>query len=214
MFIYRRFFSSYKLQMLVAALIFTSSNLVGQTLDYRILKKIHVDRQEKLDPLMLGISTTEPWISMATPLIYGGTQWLLNHPEGDQKALAMIGAAAMSAGLTTILKVSVRRDRPYETHTDIHALDHTGPLSFPSGHTASAFNLATSLSIACPKWYVVSGMYLWAGMTGYSRMHLGVHYASDVLAGALIGSGTAVLSNYLMRKFVQSRTDINMRRFD
>lgn len=200
--------------MLLLALMFLGSTLVAQTLDYRMLRKIHIERHDGLDPLMLGISTTEPWISMAAPLIYGGSQWLLSHPEGKQKALTMIGAAAMSAGLTTLLKVSVRRDRPYETHDDIHALDHTGPLSFPSGHTASAFNLATSVSIVCPRWYVVSGMYLWAGLTGYSRMHLGVHYPSDVLAGALIGSGTAVLSNYLMRKFLQHKANSNTPRFD
>ncbi|MFM7729511.1 MAG: phosphatase PAP2 family protein [Flavobacteriales bacterium] len=187
-------------------MIFCSNLLVGQNGDYRLLRKIHVERNQNLDGFMLGVSTTEPWITMATPIFYGGAQWLMNNSEGKQKALMMVGAAAMSAGITTILKESVRRDRPYETHADIHALDHTGPLSFPSGHTASAFNLATSVSLACPKWYIISSMYVWAGLTGYSRMHLGVHYPSDVLAGALIGSGTALLSNYIMQRIRDKRT--------
>lgn len=64
----------------------------------------------------------------------------------------------------------------------------------PSGHTSTAFATATSLSLAYPKWYVVAPSFVWAGAIGYSRMHLGVHYPSDVLAGAIVGSGSAYLT--------------------
>jgi membrane-associated phospholipid phosphatase len=49
--------------------------------------------------------------------------------------------------------------------------------------------------MAYPKWYVVVPSFVWASSVGYSRMHLGVHYPSDVLVGALVGSGSAVLMN-------------------
>ena len=64
----------------------------------------------------------------------------------------------------------------------------------PSGHTSSVFATATSLSMAYPKWYVVVPSFVWAGSVGYSRMHLGVHYPSDVIIGALVGSGSAILT--------------------
>jgi membrane-associated phospholipid phosphatase len=64
----------------------------------------------------------------------------------------------------------------------------------PSAHTSSAFATATSLSLAFPKWYVVVPSFVWASSVGYSRMHLGVHYPSDVLVGALVGSGSAFLT--------------------
>jgi undecaprenyl-diphosphatase len=65
--------------------------------------------------------------------------------------------------------------------------------SFPSGHTSVAFSTATSLYLAYPKWYVAVPAFTYAASVGYSRMYLGVHYPSDVLAGAVIGAGSAWL---------------------
>jgi membrane-associated phospholipid phosphatase len=48
--------------------------------------------------------------------------------------------------------------------------------------------------LAFPKWYVAIPAFSYAGAVGYSRLDLGVHYPSDVLAGALLGSGTAYLN--------------------
>jgi membrane-associated phospholipid phosphatase len=42
---------------------------------------------------------------------------------------------------------------------------------------------------------VVAPAYTWAGLVAYSRMHLGVHYPTDLIAGAVLGSGTAILTH-------------------
>ena len=71
-------------------------------------------------------------------------------------------------------------------------------LHFPPAYRI-AFALATSLCIKYPKWYVIAPSALWACSVGVSRMNEGVHYPSDVLAGAAIGAGCAIVNIYVNR---------------
>jgi membrane-associated phospholipid phosphatase len=117
-----------------------------------------------------------------------------------RKGIMIGGSLFISTVVMTAMKYGIRKERPFVTYPDIQKLASAGSPSFPSGHASMAFSTATSLSIAFPKWYVITPSFVWAGAVGYSRMHLGVHYPSDVLVGALIGVGSAWLSNYLTKK--------------
>ena len=57
--------------------------------------------------------------------------------------------------------------------------------------------MATSWSLSHPRWYVIAPAVVWATSTSLSRVHLGVHYVSDVAAGTLIGSGMAIAVHLL-----------------
>lgn len=116
--------------------------------------------------------------------------------DADMKNKAIyMGESAVVTGVVTLsLKYTIRRPRPAEKDPLIIPIDEAGSPSFPSGHTALAFSTATSISIAYPRWYVIVPAFVWASTVGYSRMYLGVHYPSDVIAGAVLGSASAWLS--------------------
>lgn len=101
-------------------------------------------------------------------------------------------------GVVLLLKNIIDRPRPYQAHTDCitnYRDDADG--SMPSGHSAGAAALATSLCLRYPEWYVIAPSVAYALYTGFARMNLGMHYLSDVLVGYAIGVGIALVVNAL-----------------
>ena len=121
----------------------------------------------------------------------------------QQKGWKIVGALAVNTIISQGLKYTINRERPYEKYPlIINPYDRAEQgKSFPSGHTSTAFSLAASLSIEYKKWYYVVPAYAYAASVGYSRLYLGEHYPTDVLAGAAIGVGSAYLNSWLQRKF-------------
>ncbi len=113
-------------------------------------------------------------------------------------AWQVLAAYVISGLLAQLIKHLVQSPRPVEFFKDKQPIYHligvtnTGNSSFPSGHAASIFALATMLAyFAGNKW--ISWLYLVAAIgVGYSRIYLSQHFLTDVLAGSLIGVSTAV----------------------
>jgi membrane-associated phospholipid phosphatase len=171
----------------------------SQNPDIDLLKKFNVDRNKNLDGTFEFITYSAPVLTIAVPV--GTLIYAIMKKDSVRKSNAiLICSSQIVAGIiTTSMKLAINRDRPYETYYFIQHIGPGGGSSFPSGHTSSAFALATSLSMTYPKWYVITGSFVWATAVGYSRMDLGVHYPSDVIAGAIVGSGSAFLSKKLTR---------------
>jgi membrane-associated phospholipid phosphatase len=181
-----------------------SISLSAQNADIDILKSINLNRNKKFDNTFIGISNSVAPISIAIPISVLATG-LIKHDSTIKNKGIYIGASiAVAAGITTGLKYAVNRTRPFVTYPIIEKGMSAGSPSFPSGHTSDAFSTATSVSLAFPKWYVIAPSFLWACSVGYSRMDLGVHYPTDVLCGAIIGSGTSYLC-YKANKWLYKR---------
>jgi membrane-associated phospholipid phosphatase len=172
---------------------FYSSTIQSQNVDIDILKKININRNTSLDGTFKSISQSAVPISVATPLLIYSLGMINNDSVAKQKALFIGETFLVSAFITVVSKKIIKTNRPYETYPILQPLVSEASYAMPSGHTSTAFATATSLSLAYPKWYVVAPSFIWAGTIGYSRMHLGAHYPSDVVVGALVGSGSAFL---------------------
>ncbi len=104
--------------------------------------------------------------------------------EDHRRTGRLLSSAYIGAGVMTYgLKQLTQRKRP---------LDETlGNPSMPSGHATIVFSAATILGYRYPKWRIP--LYLGAGLVGFSRIYLGRHYTSDVLAGAAVGTTMGIL---------------------
>jgi membrane-associated phospholipid phosphatase len=190
---------------LFVAFALSLSSAFGQNSDIEILRSINVERNQNLDVPMLIITHSDSPVSIGAPAILLTVGLIKKDSLTKQNALMITGSLLGSTIVMAGMKYGIGRDRPFVTYPEIEKLAPAGSPSFPSGHTSMAFSTATSLSFAYPKWYVIAPSFLWAGSVGYSRMHLGVHYPSDVFVGAIIGSGSAWLSSFLTKRIQENR---------
>ncbi|WP_323066059.1 phosphatase PAP2 family protein [Aeromonas jandaei] len=114
--------------------------------------------------------------------------WWQGEGERELVKLALL-AFAIELPLYLLLKNSLKRQRPVGLPVFITPSDR---YSLPSGHTAAAFLMATILAIGFPLWAPL--LFGWAALVGASRLLLGVHYLSDLVAGALLGGGCALIA--------------------
>jgi membrane-associated phospholipid phosphatase len=184
--------------------IFCATFLNAQNIDINILRDININRNASLDPTFKVITNSAVPISVATPIILYSVGLIEKDSTVKKKAIFIGETFMVSAFITMALKYSLKRERPFDTYEDIDNVTSGPGYSFPSGHTSTAFATATSLSMAYPKWYVIAPSFVWAGAVGYSRMHLGVHYPTDVFVGAVLGSGSAYLT-YRANKWLNKK---------
>jgi membrane-associated phospholipid phosphatase len=109
--------------------------------------------------------------------------------------------------VTQGLKGLIDRDRPFTTYPHIEKLSSGGDSSFPSGHTLEAFAMATAISLLFSRKKIIIPVYIWAFLVAYSRMALGVHYPSDVLAGIIFGMSVGWVVPWFFRRTVIGKID-------
>lgn len=184
--------------LLLGTISLHAQNKINQA-DFAILQKMEAHRTASTTKLMRVISDANKFVNIGIPvgLLIAGS--IRHDKDMQQNALYIASSTATTIVFTFTIKKSVKRPRPFHAHVNFTAVYQPSQYSFPSGHTSSAFGTVTALSIAYSKWYVIAPSLLWAGSVGYSRMYLGVHYPTDVAAGALLGAGTALGLQFMKR---------------
>lgn len=175
-------------------LIFCCNLLNAQQKDnweYNMLRNMADHRTEGKTKFYKTISQANSIVGFTIPATYLALGLAEKNKSLEKKALYMAECMAVTQGSSFLLKTIIKRERPaIQDPTFIPVVNPTN-YGFPSGHTSAAFSMATSFTLACPKWYVAVPAFAYASLVGYSRMYLGVHFPTDVFAGALLGAGSA-----------------------
>ncbi len=192
--------------LLLWCAVFSTQHLAAQSAETRFLHRINAMDGRAFTRYNQFVSESEWFVLLGVPLGMGLYDLIKKDRTHLNNTLTLTASLVGVYGLQTLLKETIKRPRPYEKNPGyiIARVDESG-YSFPSNHTGGAFALATSLTLQHPKWYVGVPVYLWATAVGFSRMQLGVHYPTDVLAGAVIGSATAYGCHALQKHIIEKR---------
>ncbi len=192
--------SIYKCILLYTGCFFLNDS-IAQNWEISLLKNINPT--QPTSTFQQNISKSVYPLALAAPILIFSTGLINKDKKLQQQSYKIIGSLLINTAVTQGLKYAVNRKRPYEEYPlIINPYTIENDASFPSGHTSTAFTLATSLTLQYKKWYVAIPLFAWASSVGYSRMYLGEHYPTDVLAGAVIGIGSAYLSEWLNKKLL------------
>lgn len=149
----------------------------------------------------------DPVVKVFTSLGNAGVVWIVLSIamlfwRPTRRAGLLAGCALIFSLLFTNLglKLIVTRPRPYTVMEGLIPLLTSGdPNSFPSGHTCAAFSAGLVWARTLPKPWMRRVAVIQAVLMGLSRLYVGVHYPSDVLGGALVGTVCAALALYIGR---------------
>lgn len=169
--------------------------------DTRLFRSINSSRSPFKDVFFNTITHSVLPVSAMLPsslFFYGRTQ--RKHYD-ENSGYLLGGALTVNTIITMGTKIMVKRERPCDCLNDVYSRkEFADNHSFPSAHASFSFTSATMFALRYPKYpEVYAPMFAWAILTAYSRPYLGMHFPSDVLAGAVIGAGSSILV-YSIRK--------------
>lgn len=176
------------------------------SLDISLLRGINVNRITALDGIFIFITQSGPIIAALIPLIFIILGFMKKEREMWMQGFMIAAPYLLSVVITNIVKSIVERPRPFTHYAFIQKLSEGGSGSFPSGHTSDAFSIAMIVSLFFPKPFVIIPIFIWAILVGYSRMDLGVHYPTDVLAGAFVGISSSLFYFWLVKRSRKKET--------
>jgi membrane-associated phospholipid phosphatase len=166
--------------------------------DAQLSKALHISNKHTIAALVLKFfaHSGDSWFWLAGLFI----TWLTTDGEWRERVVFLSVGLAVMAVAVVLLKFSIRRPRPRGDWGQIYRI--TDPHSFPSGHAARSAALAVMGIAIGPPWFAIL-LVLWMPWVGFSRVALGVHYLSDVVAGWLVGAVMGLIALALQPLILQ-----------
>lgn len=178
-------------------------------MDFEILYALNNIHTDILDKIMIGITYLGEkgifWILVAVILLF----------NAKTRKCGIFMLISMSLGLLIgngLLKNIIARDRPCWIDNTVNLLiSNPKDFSFPSGHTLASFEAAVTIFLFNKK--IGIPVILLATLIGISRLYLFVHFPTDVLGGAILGTVIAVsvffVGNAIINRLKKSKTNAN-----
>ena len=145
------------------------------SLDIRLFRTINNAQNHQRNGLFEHLDNTSLPSFVAAPVLFMTLGLLQHAPKVFGTGAIMGSAEVVSLAATAVLKPLIGRPRPFETLEDVKVKHKWSTLgaSFPSGHSASAFAVATVLSLRYPHAPVIGASSVWAILVACGRVYLG-----------------------------------------
>lgn len=170
--------------------------------DCRLFRKINNSRSPlKTKVLNTFDNSMLPVAIMLPPTLFIYSRVKRNTYD-ENSAYLLFTSEFTNFAVTFGIKTFFKRARPLNALQNVHSkgVPILDVYSFPSGHTSTSFAMATMFALRYPAYpQVYAPMFAWGLVIAYARPYFGMHYPSDLLAGAIIGSGSSILV-YSLRK--------------
>lgn len=150
-----------------------------------------------LDWIIVFLASYLPYILV---ILFVALVFFSRYPRWQKLQILFVAAVASVVakyGVTELIRFFYHRPRPFSV-LPVHELLTNGAWSFPSGHAAFFFALATAVYLYNKTWGI--GFFIAAALVSLGRVAAGVHYLSDVVAGALIGIAVAYVVFHIARR--------------
>lgn len=180
--------------------------------DESLFLKINSSRAKALDFIIPILDKTVFPTAITLPIVSFAISKASDNSYNENSAVLLGFSELTSATVTFTLKNIVKRNRPFVKFKNSYYNKDNSPtdeFSFPSGHSSLSFSIATLLTLRyLDKPLLITASYLYAATIAYGRVYLGVHYPSDVLSGALIGSLSSVLIYSLRKEIITMKNSV------
>ena len=174
-------------------------------MDFQILYLINNIHNNILDKIMITLTNLGDagiiWIIIAIILLFIKK----TRKCGILMIISMILGLIIGNG---ILKNLIQRQRPCWIDTNILLLiPNPTDFSFPSGHTLASFEASIMILLHSKKWGIPA--LILSILLAFSRMYLFVHFPTDILGGAILGTTISILVYYVSEKIIEAKKETN-----